>query len=80
MTLAAIASNALLKMLYSSLIAGIGVSLVFAIAVLAAIRSGERRRDHRAGAAIGLGVVAAGALLICAAAVVYGVFLVAHKS
>ena len=38
-------------MLYSSLIAGIGISLVFSIAIFGAVRSGEKRRDHRTNAA-----------------------------
>jgi hypothetical protein len=80
MSVAAIASNALLKMLYSSLIAGVGISLVFSIAILAAVRSGERRRDQRPNAAIAYGAIAACALAVSGAMVVYGVYLVAHKS
>jgi len=80
MSAAAIASNALLKMLYSSLIAGIGISLVFSVAILAAVRSSERRRDHRSNAAIAYGALAASALVVSGAIVVYGVYLVAHKS
>lgn len=80
MSAAAIASNALLKMLYSSLIAGVGISLVFSIAILAGVRSSERRRDHRPNAAIAYGALAAFALAVSGAIVVYGVFLVAHKS
>lgn len=80
MTTAAIAANALLKMLYSSLIAGVGISLVFSIGILAAVRSGEMRREHRTNSAIGYGTLAACALLVSAAAVAYGLFLVAHKS
>lgn len=80
MSVAAIASNALLKMLYSSVIAGVGISLVFSVAILAATRSGERRRDHRPNAAIVYGAIAACALAISGAIVVYGVYLVAHKS
>jgi hypothetical protein len=77
---ATIASNALLKMLYSSLVAGVGISLVFSVAILAAVRSSERRRDHRPNAAIAYGALAASALVASGAIVVYGVYLVAHKS
>jgi uncharacterized protein (DUF2062 family) len=80
MTLAAIASNALLKMLYSSVAAGVGVSLVFSVAILAGVRSSERRRDHRRNAAFAYAAVAACALAVSGAIVVYGVYLVAHKS
>jgi hypothetical protein len=67
-------------MLYSSVIAGVGISLVFSIAIFAAVRSSELRRDHRQNAALALGAVAACALAASAAIVVYGVYLVAHKS
>jgi hypothetical protein len=77
---AAIASNALLKMLYSSLIAGIGISLVFSVAIYGAVRASELRRDHRPNAAIAFGALAACALAASGAIVVYGVYLVAHKS
>jgi hypothetical protein len=80
MTSAAIASSALLKMLYSSLIAGIGISLVFSVAILAAVRSTEMRRSHRTNAAVAYGALAACALAVSGAIVVYGVYLVAHKS
>jgi hypothetical protein len=80
MSAAAIASNALLKMLYSSLIAGTGISLVFSVAILAAVRSSEMRRDQRSNAAIAYAALAACALAVSGAIVVYGVYLVAHKS
>jgi hypothetical protein len=80
MTVATIASDALLKMLYSSLIAGIGIALVFSIAILGAIRSGEMRRNRRTSAAVGYGVLAAAGLLTSAAIVAYGLYLVAHKT
>ena len=47
----AINTHALLKMAYSSLLAGVGVTVVFSIAILGATRSSEMRRAHRAGAA-----------------------------
>lgn len=80
MTIATIDSNALLKMFYSSLIAGVGISVVFSVAILAAVRSSELRREHRTNAALGYGALAGCAFLVSAAAVAYGVFLVGHKS
>ena len=80
MTVAAIDSNALLKMFYSSLIAGVGVTVVFSIGILAAVRSSEMRREHRPNAAVGYGALATFALLASAAAVAYGLILVGHKS
>jgi hypothetical protein len=79
-TFAAIASNALLKMLYSSVIAGVGISVIFSIAIFAAVRSSELRRDRRTNVAIAFGALAASALVASGAIVVYGVYLVAHKS
>src|SRR5207302_11422947 len=80
MTSAAIESSALLKMLYSSLIAGIGISLVFSIAIFGAVRSGEKRRDHRTNAAFANDALAACALVVSAAIVAYGLLLVAYQS
>jgi hypothetical protein len=80
MTIATIDSSALLKMFYSSLIAGVGVSVVFSLGILAAVRSGEMRREHRTNAAVGYGALAACALLASAAAVAYGLILVGRKS
>lgn len=76
----AIASSALLKMTYSSLLAGVGVTVVFSIAILGTIRSSEMRRANRGRAATAYATLAACGLLISAAAVVYGLILVGHKS
>jgi hypothetical protein len=73
------ASSALLKMVYSSLAAGVGVAVVFSIAVFGVIRSGDMRRVNRVGAAAGFATLAGVALLACAAAVVYGLIVAAHK-
>lgn len=79
MSAAAIDGGALLKMLYSSLIAGVSVTVVFSLAILGATRSGEMRRAHRTGAATLYAVLGAFGLLLAAAIAVYGVVLVAHK-
>jgi hypothetical protein len=80
MIVAAIDSGALLKMLYSSAIAGVAVTIVFALAILGATRSGDMRRAGRAGAATAYAALAGIGLMIAAAVVVYGVILVARKS
>lgn len=75
-----LAASALLKMFYSSLLAGVGVSAVFSAAVYGAIRSSDMRRAGRGGAAVAYAALAAAGLLLSAAAIVYGLVLVAHKS
>lgn len=76
----AINTHALLKMAYSSLLAGVGVTVVFSIAILGATRSSEMRRAHRAGAATAYAALAAAGLLLATATVIYGLILVAHKT
>ena len=80
MIAAAINVHALVKMLYSSVVGGVGVAVVFSIAILGATRSVEARREHRTGAAAAYSVVAAAGLLLAAAIVIYGLTLVAHKT
>ena len=80
MIAAAINTHALIKMAYSSLLAGVGVAVVFSVAILGAARSSEMRREHRTVAAVGYTALAAAGLLAAAALVIYGLVLVAHKS
>jgi hypothetical protein len=77
---AAINTHALAKMLYMSVLAGVGVAVVFSLAILGATRSSEMRREHRTGAAAGYTALAAAGLLVAAAMAIYGLVLVAHKS
>ena len=80
MTAAAINSGALLKMLYSSLLAAVSVAAIFSLAILGAARSSEMRRARRNGAATGYAALAGVGLILTTAIVVYGLILVAHKS
>ncbi len=75
-----IAVHPMLKVLYSSLLAGVGVSVVFSLAIFGATRSSDMRRSGRAAAATAFAVVAIASLLLSAGIVVYGLILVAHKS
>jgi hypothetical protein len=77
---ATINTHALLKMAYSSLLAGVGVAVVFSVAVLGVARSSEMRREHRTVATVAYTALAAAGLLLAAAIVIYGLTLVAHKS
>lgn len=80
MTAIVLASSALLRMFYSSLLAGIGVPVVFSFAVYGAVRSSDMRRAGRGNAAVAFAALAAAGLLLSAAAVAFGLILLAHKS
>jgi hypothetical protein len=80
MIAAAINTHALAKMAYSSVVAGVGVAVIFSLAILGLARSGEMRREHRTAAAVAYSALAAAGLLLAAAIVMYGLTLVAHKT
>jgi hypothetical protein len=75
-----LATGALLKMAYSSLLAGVSTAIVFSLGVYGVIRSSDMRREHRGAPAAAYATLAAVGLVLSAAIVVYGVYLVAHKS
>jgi hypothetical protein len=60
--------------LYASA-AGIGVAVVFSVAIYGATRCADFSREGRHFAAFGAGIVAAIALLTCLAAAVGGIFV-----
>jgi hypothetical protein len=74
-----VAAAPLLKMAYSSLIAGISVAVVFSIAVFGVIRSSDMRRAHRAGASARYATLGLLALLATAAIAIIGLAVVIHK-
>ncbi|HEY1778820.1 MAG TPA: hypothetical protein VGG41_21865 [Solirubrobacteraceae bacterium] len=81
MTLAAaiVDTHALLEMVYVSVIAGIGICIVYALAVLAITRAQEHRRaDHPRTAAI-YGALATISVGVCGWAVVTGITIMAKK-
>lgn len=80
MITAAIDIHALVKMLYTSIVAAVAVAVIFSAAILGATRSTEARREHRTIAATAYTAVAAASLLLTAAIVIYGLTLVAHKT
>jgi hypothetical protein len=80
MTTAAIDVHLLLKVLYTSLIAGVGVSVVFSVTVLGVVRSNDARRDERTTAAVSYAVLGAVGLILTAGLIVYGLILLARKS
>jgi hypothetical protein len=80
MTRAAIDTTALLKMVYSSLLASVVVAVVFSTALLGAIRASDMRRAGRGITATAYAVLAAVGVLIASGVIVYGLVLIARKS
>jgi len=72
-------THALLQLVYVSLAAGVGVCVVYAIAVLGFTRSHERRKARRRGAAAAYGALAVVAIGGCGWAVVTGIAIMAAK-
>jgi hypothetical protein len=71
--------GALLKVLWTALLAGVGVTAVFAFAILGAARTVELRRDGHAVAAGAYAALTTVALLAVAASLVIGIVVMAHK-
>jgi hypothetical protein len=69
----------LLKVLYTSLTAGVGVSVVFSFTILGVVRSGDMRRQERSGAATSYAILAVIGLILTAAIIVYGLILLGQK-
>lgn len=78
--LASSSASAIVRVVWSAILASVTVSVVFSVAILGLIRASELRRESRGGAAAAYTVIATGALLVCAAGVVYGLILVGQKS
>jgi hypothetical protein len=77
---ATIDTAALLKMLYSSLLASIAIAVIFSTTVLGAIRATDRRRANRNAAAAAYGALATVGVLLATGIIVYGLTLMARKS
>jgi hypothetical protein len=72
-------TEALLKTIVASAIAGVGVTLIFSIAILGASRFADMNRDGRPAAAIAFGLVGLIALLAAGAAVTIGIIVMTQK-
>ncbi len=73
-------TGALLRLLYTSLVAAVGVTVIFSLAVYGATRAADMRRAQRPQAAAAYLGIAALSLLATLGAVFYGVALVAQKT
>jgi hypothetical protein len=80
MTRAAIDTAALLKMVYSSLLASVFIAVVFSTALLGAIRASDSRREGRGVAATAYAALAVVGVLLAGGVIVYGLVLIASKS
>lgn len=78
--IASIDVSLLLRVAYTALAAGLGVSVVFALAVFGVVRSGDMRRQQRPAAAAGYVLLGGIGLALTGALIVLGLVLLAHKS
>jgi hypothetical protein len=79
MTATVVDTHLLLRMTYTALAAGIGVSVVFALAVYGVTRAGDLRREQRVTAASGFAVLGGVALVATVALIVYGLILLGRR-
>jgi hypothetical protein len=71
--------GALLQVVWTALLGGIGVTALFAVAILGGTRAMDRRQDGNTAAAGGYGVLTAVALAAVAVAVVLGIVVMTQK-
>jgi cytochrome c biogenesis protein CcdA len=72
-------SKALLETVVASLLAGVGVTIVFSLAILGAALFGDARRDGRSGAATAAAGLTMVALAASAAVIVFGIVVMTSK-
>jgi hypothetical protein len=72
-------TQALLETVVASAVAGVGVTLIFSVAILGASRFAESSRNGRPVTAVAFGVLALVALLVAAVAVTVGIIVMTHK-
>jgi hypothetical protein len=72
-------THGLLEMIYVSVIAGVGICLVYATAVVAITRAQEHRRAERRAAGLAYGALATITVGACGWAVVTGIAIMAKK-
>jgi hypothetical protein len=79
MTGTVIETKELLQTVLVSVVAGVGVTAVFAILIFAVTRSAEMLRDDRQGAAAATGGLAVIAFAVVAASIVLGIIVMTRK-
>jgi hypothetical protein len=78
--MAAIDAHLLLRVLYTALIAGVGVASVFSLTVYGMTRSSDMRREDRPVAAASYAALGVIGLALTVALIAYGLILLARKS
>jgi hypothetical protein len=73
-------TKALLQSVVASVVAGIGITAVFAIMIFGVTRSANLLRDDRPALATAAGVLAAVALVVCIGGIVLGIVVMTKKS
>jgi hypothetical protein len=68
-------TEALLKTIVAAFVAGVGVTLIFSLAILGASRFADRSRDGRPVAAVAFGALGLVSLLAALAAVTVGIIV-----
>jgi len=71
--------DALLTVVWSSLLAGIGVTAAYGLVILGGIRALERGRQGRTGEAAIYGVVGVAGLATVIAAIIFGIVVLSAK-
>ncbi|MGI8920699.1 MAG: hypothetical protein ACR2HD_03345 [Solirubrobacteraceae bacterium] len=72
-------THALLQVVYVSLLSGVGLCVVYAVAVIGIARSNEHRKAKRTGAALIHGALATIAVAACGWAIFTGIAIMAQK-
>ena len=72
-------TQALLKTVVAAFVAGVGVTLIFSLAILGASRFVHRSRDGRLAAAIAFGALGVVAVAAALAVVTLGIIVMARK-
>jgi hypothetical protein len=77
--IASIDWDALWEVVWSSVVAGIGVTVIFGVAIVGVTRAVDLRRDGHGVASVVAGAVGIAALTVVAAAVVLGIVVMTNK-
>jgi hypothetical protein len=72
-------TQALGETVLAAVLGGVGVTLIFSIAILGASRFADLSRDGRSAAAVAFGIVALVALAAFAAAIAFGIIVMTSK-
>ena len=78
--MAAIDFHALGQVIWVSIVAGVGVTVLYSIVIYSADKAGDARRDGQDGAALAYGALAILAMVVFSVAVVAGVIVMLRKS